>query len=86
MNTLIVSSLDCSFKHFYKLVTDFHENEGHKYAEKYELIKINENRSHVILEVKDLKGFSAATSTQEMKNWDKGNSYKDICYSLTPID
>ena len=86
MNTLIVSSLDCSFKHFYKLVTDFLENEGHKYAEEYELIKINENRSHLILEVKDLKGFSAAVSNQEMKNWDKGNSYKDIFYSLTPID
>jgi transposase len=40
----------------------------------------------LILKVKDLKGFAAATSTPEMKEWDKENGYKDICYSLTPVE
>ena len=86
MNTLIVSTFDCSFEYFDKFVADFHEKEGHKYVEEYELIKVNENKSHLILKVKDLEGFAAATSTTEMKEWDQKNGYKDICYSLTPID
>ena len=85
MNTLIVSTFDCSFEYFEKFVTDFHEKEGHKYVEKYELIKVNENKSHLILEVKDLEGFATAISTPEMKEWDKENGYKDICYLLTPV-
>ena len=86
MNTLIVSTFDCSFEDFDKFVADFHEKEGYKYVEEYELIKVNEHKSHLILEVKDLEGFAAATSTPEMKAWDKENGYKDICYSLTPVE
>ena len=67
MNTLIVSTFDCSFEDFDKFVADFHEEEGHKYVEEYELIKVNEHKSHLILKVKDLEGFAAATSTLEMK-------------------
>ena len=86
MNTLIVSTFDCTFEDFDEFVADFHEKEGHKYVEEYELIKVNEHKSHLILEVKDLEGFAAATSTPEMKEWDKENGYKDICYSLTPVE
>ena len=86
MNTLIVSTFECVFEDFDKFVADFHEEEGHKYVEEYELIKVNEHKSHLILKVKDLEGFAAATSTPEMKKWDKENGYKDICYSLTPVE
>ena len=86
MNTLIVSTFDCSFENFEKFVVNFHEKEGHKYVEEYALIKVNENKSHLILEVKDLEQFAAATSTSDIKEWDKENGYKDICYSLPPID
>ena len=54
---LIVSTFDCSFEDFDKFVADFHEKEGHKYVEEYELIKVNEHKSHLILKVKDLEGF-----------------------------
>ena len=54
MNTLIVSTFDCSFEDFDKFVADFHEEEGHKYVEEYELIKVNDHKSHLILKVKDL--------------------------------
>ncbi len=46
MNTLIVSTFDCSFEDFDKFVADFHEKEGHKYVEEYELIKVNDHKSH----------------------------------------
>ena len=49
MNTLILSTFDCSFEDFDKFVADFHEMEGHKYVEEYELIKVNEHKSHLIL-------------------------------------
>ena len=45
-----------------------------------------DHKSHLILKVKDLEGFAAATSTPEMKEWDKENGYKDICYSLSPVE
>ena len=67
INILIVSTFDFTFEYFDKFVADFHEKEGHKYVEEYELIKVNEHKSHLILEVKDLEGFAAATSTPEMK-------------------
>ena len=44
MNTLIVSTFDCSFEYFDKFVADFHEKEGHKYVEEYELIKVNDHQ------------------------------------------
>ena len=52
MNTLIVSTFDCTFEDFDKFVADFHEKEGHKYVEEYELIKVNEHKSHLILKSK----------------------------------
>ena len=52
MNTLIVSTFDCSFEDFDKFVADFHKKEGYKYVEEYELIKVNEHKSHLILKVK----------------------------------
>ena len=62
MNTLIVSTFTCTFEVFEKFVADFHEKEGHKYVKEYELIKVNDGKSHLILE-----GFGAATSSPEMK-------------------
>ena len=62
MNTLIVSTLIVLLKISINLV-NFHEKED-KYVEEYELIKVNEHKSHLILEVKDLEGFTVATSTQ----------------------
>ena len=52
MNTLIVSTFDCSFEDFDKFVADFHEQEGHKYVQEYELIKVNDHKRHLILKVK----------------------------------
>ena len=86
MNTLIISTFDCSFEDFDKFVGDFHQKEGHIYVEEYELIKVNDHKSHLILEINDLEGFAAATSSSEMKKWDKENGYKDICYSLTTVE
>ena len=86
MNTSIVSTFDCSFEDFDTFVADFHKKEGHKYVEEYELIKVNDHKIHFILEDKDLEGFATATSSPQMKEWDKENAYKDICYSLTPVE
>ena len=33
-----------------------------------------------------LVGFAAARSISEMKEWDKENGYKDICYWMTKVD
>ena len=38
MNTLIVSTFDCSFDDFDKFVADFHENEGHNLIFKFVLL------------------------------------------------
>ena len=67
MNTLIVSTFTCSFEAFEKFVADFHQKEGHKYVKEYELIKVNDGKSNLILQVTDHDGFGDATSTPEMK-------------------
>ena len=86
MNTLIISTFTCTFEVFEKFVADFHEKEGHKYVKEYELIKVNDGKSHLILEVTDLEGFGAATSSPEMKEWDKANGYEDTVYSLELVE
>ena len=67
MNTLIVSTFTCSFESFEEFVTDFHQEEGHKYVKEYELIKVNDGKSNLILQVTDHDGFGYAKSTPEMK-------------------
>ena len=86
MNTLIISTFSCTFEVFEKFVADFHEKEGHKYVKEYELIKVNDGKSHLILQVIDHDGFADATSTSEMKEWDKANGYEDTVYSLELIE
>ncbi len=86
MYTLIVSTFSCGFEVFEKFVADFHEKEGNKFVKEYELIKVNNGKSHLILEVTDLEGFGAATSSPEMKEWDKANGYKDTVYALNLIN
>ena len=86
MNTLIISTFTCTFKVFKEFVADFHEKEGHKYVKEYELIKVNDGKSHLILEVTDLDGFGAAKSSLEMREWDNANRYKDPVYALKLIE
>ena len=86
MNTLIVSTFTCSFESFEKFVAEFHEEEGHKFVKEYELIKVNDGKSHLILQVIDHDGFAYATSTPEMKEWDKANGYEDTVFSLELIE
>ena len=86
MNTLIVSTFTCSFESFEKLVAEFHQEEGHKFVKGCELIKVNDDKSHLILQVIDHDGFADATSTPEMKEWDKANGYEDTVYSLELIE
>ena len=40
----MTSSFVYYFENFNKFVADFHEKEGHKYGEEYELIKVNEHK------------------------------------------
>ena len=86
MNTLIVSTFTCSFESFEKFVAEFHQEKGHKFVKEYELIKVNDGKSHLILRVIDHDGFADATSTPEMKEGDKGNGYEDTVYSLELIE
>ena len=64
MNTLIVSTFTCSFESFEKFVADFHQEEGHKYVKEYELIKVNDGKSHLILQV-----FFLASNSEMQKKW-----------------
>ena len=84
MNTLIVSTFTCTFEVFEKFVADFHEKEGHKYVKEYELIKVNDDKSHLILEVTAPE--ISVTTTHEMKECDNITGYKDYVYNLELIE
>tara|TARA_B100000965_G_scaffold394176_1_gene406005 strand:- start:70 stop:330 length:261 start_codon:yes stop_codon:yes gene_type:complete len=86
MNTLIISTFTCHFEVFEKFVANFHEKEGNKYVKEYDLIKVNDAKSHLIPEITDLDGFGAATSSPEMKEWDKANGDEDTVYALELIE
>ena len=79
MNTLIVSTFSCSFEVFERFVADFHEKEGHKYVKEYELIKVNDGKSHLILEVTDLEGFWCSDKFSRNERLGQGQRIQRHC-------
>ena len=78
MNTLIISTFSCTFEEFKNDVTTlFLEEMCKEFVTDYEFVKVNEHKSHLLMNCTD-----SEMQSPFAKEWDKKNNCKDAVYSI----
>ncbi len=62
------------------------EEETSAFITDYELVKVNDHKSILLLNCMDMEAFQALMSSPEMKQWDEENGCVDIVYSMKRIN
>ena len=52
----------------------------------YELVKINDNKSHSFYTVTSLDAFAKMLDTEWAREWDKANNCKDVVYKIDLVE
>ena len=77
MNTLIISTFSCTFDEFKNDVTNlFLEDTCKDFVTEYEFVKVNEHKSHLLMNCTDLEKLAAAMEDPFAKEWDQKNNCK----------
>ena len=85
MNMCIVSQYNCTFDVFKDLVEGNQEAFGNWVSE-YELVKVDDHKSILPMNVTDMDACRVFMTTPEMKQWDEENGCVDIVYSMERIN
>ena len=71
MNTLIISTFSCTFEEFKNDVTTlFLEEMCKEFVTDYEFVKVNEHKSHLLMNCTDLEKLGAEMESPFAKEWD----------------
>ena len=79
-------SFDCSFQYFKETVKQWVKYQGKGIVIDYELIKINDHKSHSFYTVSSLEEFLIMLDTEWAREWDKANNCKDIIYKMQLVE
>ena len=83
MNTLIISTFSCTFEEFKNDVTNlFLEEMCKEFVTYYEFVKVNDHKSHLLMNCTDLEKLGSEMESPFAKEWDKKNNCKDTVYSI----
>ena len=82
MNTCIISTFNCSFEDFKNKVEE-QRSEWSKFIDDYEIAKVNENKSIMLMNVFDFESMQKFMTTEEMQKWDADNGCVDTVYSMS---
>ena len=82
----IICTFHCSFQYYEQTVRRWLLEEGDGIVIDYELVKINDNKSHSFNTVSNTEDFSGIMNTEWAREWDKANNYKGIVYKLQLIE
>ena len=85
MNICIVSTYSCTFDQFKELVDESME-EAKAFMSEYELVRVNEHKSIMLVNVHDMEKMQAFMTTPEMQEWDKANNCVDHVYSMERVN
>ena len=85
MNACIISEYTCTFDDFETMVQQGSEGAGTIVTD-FELIKVNDHKSVLLLNCTDMEAFQACLTTPEMKQWDEENGCVDTIYSMERIN
>ena len=86
MNTLIISTFNCTFEEFKKDVTGFITAMGVEVVSEFEFVKAGEHKSHLIMNVLDMDALGAEMTSDEAKEWDKKNNCNDTVYAIEIVE
>ena len=78
----IVCTFDCSFQYYEETVRQWVKEQGEGIVIDYELVKINNHKSHCFYIVSSLEEFSGMLDTEWAREWYQSNKYKDIVYKI----
>jgi len=78
----IICTFDCSFQYYEQTVKQWVKEWGKGIVFDYELVKINENKSHSFFTVSSVEFFSKMLDKEWTREWDKANNCKDTVYKL----
>ena len=82
MNTLIISSFSCTFEEFKNDVSEFITAMGQDVVSEYEFVQAGEHKSHLLMNVLDMKALEVEMTSDAAKEWDKENNCKDTVYAI----
>ena len=83
MNTLIISTFSCTFEEFKNDVTNlFLEEMCKEFVTDYEFVKVNDHKSHLLINCTDLEKLGEEMESPFAKEWDKKNNCKDTVYAI----
>ncbi len=85
MNVCIVSTFSCHFDEFKELFDLSNQVIG-EWCSAAELIKVNDHKAIMLVDVTDLDKMKEFVSEPEMLEWDKQNNCVDHGYSMERID
>ena len=72
MNILIISTFSCKFEEFKNDVTNlFLEEMCKEFVTDYEFVKVNNHKSHLLMNCTDLEKLGAEMESPFAKEWDK---------------
>ena len=86
MNTLIISTFSCTFEKFKTEVSGFITAMGQEVVSEYEFVQAAEHRSHLLMNVLDMKALEAEMTSDAAKQWDKNNNCKDTVYTIDLVE
>jgi len=72
MNKLIISTFSCTFEKFKNDVTNFFlEEMCQEFVTDYEFVKVNDHKSHLLMNCIDLEKLGAVMTDPFVTEWDK---------------
>ena len=82
----IICTFDCSFQYYEQTVKQWVKEQGEGIVIDYELVKINNNKSHSSYTVSSVEDFLRMLDTEWAREWDIANNCKDIVYKLQLVE
>ena len=84
MNLCIVSEFECTFDDFAAMV-EKSRGEAEAFMTEFELIKVNDHKSVMLINCTDMEALQAFMTTPEMQQWDQDNGCVDTVYAMEQV-
>ena len=86
MNTLIISTFSCTYETFEKDVSGFITDMGKEVVSDYEFVKVNNHKSHLLMNVINMDALCTEMTSDKAKEWDKANNCEDTVYGIELVE
>ena len=82
----MIALFNIIFQYYEETVDQWVKEQGDGIVLDYDLVKINDHKSHSFYTVSSLEEFAKMLDTDWAREWDKANNCKDIVYKLEIVE